>query len=32
MIFKGYVVVYKVDETEDVITVFGFARYRNKPI
>ena len=31
MIYKGYIVVYKVDETEDVITVFGFTKYKDEP-
>jgi len=31
LIFKGYIVVYKVDGEKGVITVFGFAKYRNDP-
>jgi len=30
-IFKGYIVVYKVDETKDTIEVFGFTKYEAKP-
>ena len=30
LIYKGYIVVYKVDETEDIITVFGFSKYKNE--
>ena len=31
LIFKGYIVVYKVDGEKGVITVFGFTKYRNDP-
>ena len=31
LIFKGYVVVYKVDDKEGIITVFGFSKYKNDP-
>ena len=30
LIYKGYIIVYKVDETEGIITVFGFIKYKNK--
>ena len=30
LIYKGYIIVYKVDETEGIITVFGFTKYKNK--
>ncbi|NOQ31929.1 MAG: type II toxin-antitoxin system RelE/ParE family toxin [Helicobacteraceae bacterium] len=29
LIFKGYTIVYKVDETKDVITVIGIKKYQN---
>ncbi len=28
LIYKGYIVVYKVDEENDIITVFGFSKYK----
>lgn len=31
LVFKGYIVVYKVDETKKTVTVFGFTKYENKP-
>lgn len=30
-IFKGYIVVYKVDKTKDTIEVFGFTKYESEP-
>jgi plasmid stabilization system protein ParE len=30
LVFKGYIIVYKVDESEGVITVFGFSKYQNQ--
>jgi len=30
LIYKGYIIVYKVDENEGIITVFGFTKYKNK--
>jgi len=30
LVFKGYIIVYKVDETEDMITVFGFSKYQDR--
>ena len=29
LIYKGYIVVYKVDETEGIITIFGFTKYKD---
>ncbi|MCK5775857.1 MAG: type II toxin-antitoxin system RelE/ParE family toxin [Bacteroidales bacterium] len=31
LVFKGYVIVYKIDENEDVLTVFGFNKYKLNP-
>jgi plasmid stabilization system protein ParE len=31
LIFKGYIVVYKVDVEEGVITIFGFTKYKDDP-
>ena len=31
LVFKGYVVVYKVDDSKKVVTVFGFSKYKDKP-
>ncbi len=31
LIFKGYIVVYKVDDENGIITVFGFTKYKNDP-
>ncbi|MFC2089149.1 type II toxin-antitoxin system RelE/ParE family toxin [Bacteroidota bacterium] len=31
LIFKGYIVVYKVDAEEGIITIFGFSKYRDDP-
>lgn len=30
LVFKGYVIVYKIDEKEDEIIVFGFGKYQQK--
>ena len=30
LVFKGYIIVYKVDESEGVITVFGFSKYQDQ--
>ncbi len=30
-IYKGYIVVYKVDKSKDTIEVFGFTKYETKP-
>lgn len=30
LIFKGYIVVYKIDRTKKVIEVFGFTKYEVK--
>ena len=31
LVFKGYIVVYKVDKDNEFITVFGFTEYKNEP-
>lgn len=31
LIFKGYIVVYKVDDKDAIITVFGFSKYKDDP-
>jgi plasmid stabilization system protein ParE len=31
LIFKGYIVVYLVDDEKGIITVFGFTRYKEDP-
>ena len=31
LVFKGYIVVYKVDKDNEFITVFGFTKYKNEP-
>jgi len=31
LMFKGYIVVYKVDKDNGFITVFGFTKYKNEP-
>jgi len=31
LIFKGYIIVYKIDKKEDVIIVFGFNKYKLNP-
>ena len=31
LIFKGYIVVYKVDDQKRIITVFGFTKYKEDP-
>ena len=30
-IFKGYIVVYKVDDEKGIITIFGFTKYKVDP-
>ena len=32
LIHKGYIVVYKVNEKEGVIEVFGFTKYEENPL
>ena len=32
LIFKGYIIVYKVDESKGVTTVFGFTKYKNQSL
>jgi len=29
LIFKGYTIVYKIDETQDMITIIGIKKYQN---
>ncbi len=29
LVFKGYVIVYKIDEQKNVIDVFGFSKYED---
>ncbi len=31
LIFKGYMIVYKIDKNKKVIDVFGFTKYENDP-
>jgi len=31
LIFKGYTIVYKIDEINETIFVFGFTRFENNP-
>lgn len=31
LIYKGYLVVYKINESENTIEVFGFAKYEENP-
>jgi len=31
LIFKGYVIVYKVDERSQTIEIFGFTKYEENP-
>ena len=31
LVFKGYVIVYKIDEQEEEIVVFGFYKYQQNP-
>jgi plasmid stabilization system protein ParE len=31
LIYKGYIIVYKVDEKENAIEVFGFTKYQDNP-
>jgi len=31
LIFKGYTIVYKIDEINKTIIVFGFTRFEDKP-
>ena len=30
LIFKGYIIVYKIDKDKDLITVFGFTKYKDE--
>ncbi len=31
LIFKGYIVVFKIDESQQLIQVFGFSKWQAKP-
>jgi len=31
LVFKGYVIVYKIDEQKEDIVVFGFNKYKQNP-
>ncbi len=31
LVFKGYVIVYRINKTKELIEVFGFAKYQEKP-
>ena len=31
LVFKGYVIVYKIDDERKIIDVFGFTKYENDP-
>ena len=31
LIFKGYIIVYKIDNDKGLITVFGFTKYKDEP-
>jgi len=31
LIYKGYIVVYKINETDNSIEVFGFTKYEENP-
>lgn len=31
LIFKGYIAVYKIDEENEIISVFGFTKYKDDP-
>ncbi len=31
LVFKGYIIVYKVDDDDEIITLFGFTKYKNDP-
>ena len=32
LVFKGYIIVYKVDDEKGIISVFGFTKYKNDPL
>jgi plasmid stabilization system protein ParE len=32
LIYKGYIVVYKINQTEHSIEVFGFTKFENNPL
>jgi len=31
LIFKGYVIIYRINKPEDTIEVFGFTKYQESP-
>ena len=31
IIFKGYTIVYRINEEENCIEIFGFTKYQDKP-
>lgn len=31
LVFKGYIIVYKIDDENQTIDVFGFTKYENDP-
>lgn len=31
LVFKGYVIVYKIDDEKKIIDVFGFTKYEDDP-
>jgi len=31
LIFKGYVIVYRINQTENTIEIFGFSKYEDNP-
>jgi hypothetical protein len=31
LIFKGYVIVFKINEDKQIIEVFGFSKWQDKP-
>lgn len=32
LIFKGYIIVYRINHKEKIIEVFGFTKYQEKPM
>jgi len=30
-LFKGYIIVYKIDDEKKIIDIFGFTKYENDP-
>ncbi len=31
LIFKGYIIVYRINKSDKIIEVFGFTKYQNRP-